>query len=81
MIALTCVVTNILFIALAYSLRFAGTPIVMLILGTVAIFIVAIVYYNKPKRKLLVTNGQLHEETIIKSHKILTLSEEPVEQN
>lgn len=81
MIAFTCVATNILFIALAYSLRFAGTSIVMLILGAVAIFIVGIVYYNKPKRKLLVTNGHLHEETIIKSHKILTLSEEAVEQN
>jgi UDP-GlcNAc:undecaprenyl-phosphate GlcNAc-1-phosphate transferase len=81
MIAFTCVATNILFIALAYSLRFAGSSIVMLTLGTVAIFIVGIVYYNKPKRKLLVTNGHLHEETIIKTHKILTLSEETVEQN
>ena len=81
MIAFTCVTTNILFIALAYSLRFAGSSLVMLILGAVAIFIVGIVYYNKPRRKLLVTNGHLHEETIIKTHKILTLSEETIEQN
>lgn len=81
MIAFTCVTANILFIALAYSLRFVGTSIVMLILGAVAILIVGIIYYNKPERKLLVTNGHLHEETIIKSHKILTLSEETVEQN
>jgi UDP-N-acetylmuramyl pentapeptide phosphotransferase/UDP-N-acetylglucosamine-1-phosphate transferase len=81
MIACTCVATNILFIALAYSLRFAGSSILMLILCSVAIFIVGFVYYNKPKRKLLVTNGHLHEETIIKTHKILTLSEEAVEQN
>jgi len=81
MIAFTCVAANILFIALAYSLRFAGSSLVMLILGAVAIFIVGIVYYNKPRRKLLVTNGHLHEETIIKTHKILTLSEETIEQN
>lgn len=81
MIAFACVATNVLFIALAYSLRFAGTSIVMLILAAVAILMVGIIYYNKPKRKLLVTNGHLHEETIIKSHKILTLSEETVEQN
>jgi UDP-N-acetylmuramyl pentapeptide phosphotransferase/UDP-N-acetylglucosamine-1-phosphate transferase len=81
MISFTCVTTNILFIALAYSLRFAGSSLVMLILGAVAIFIVGIVYYNKPRRKLLVTNGHLHEETIIKTHKILTLSEETIEQN
>jgi UDP-N-acetylmuramyl pentapeptide phosphotransferase/UDP-N-acetylglucosamine-1-phosphate transferase len=81
MIALTCVAANILFIAMAYSLRFAGSSIVMLTLGAVAIFIVGIVYHNKPKRKLLVTNGHLHEETIIKTHKILTLSEETLEQN
>ena len=81
MIAFTCVAANILFIAMAYSLRFAGSSIVMLTLGAVAIFIVGIVYHNKPKRKLLVTNGHLHEETIIKSHKILTLSEETIEQN
>jgi hypothetical protein len=80
-IALTCVATNILFICLAYYIRFASTSIVMLTLAVVAIVIVGIIYYNKPKRKLLVTNGHLHEETIIKSHKILTLSEEPIEQN
>jgi UDP-N-acetylmuramyl pentapeptide phosphotransferase/UDP-N-acetylglucosamine-1-phosphate transferase len=81
MIACTCVATNILFIALAYSLRFAGSSILMLILCSVAIFIVGFVYYNKPKRNLLVSNGHLHEETIIKTHKILTLSEDAVEQN
>jgi hypothetical protein len=80
-IALTCVATNILFIGLAYTIRFAGTSLVMLSLAAVAILIVGIIYYYKPKRKLLVTNGHLHEETIIKSHKILTLSEEPIEQN
>jgi len=81
MIAFTCVATNILFIALAYSLRFAGSSIVMLVLAGCSILIVGIIYYNKPKRKLLVTKGHIHEETIIKSHKILTLSEETIEQN
>ena len=81
MIAFTCVITNILFIALAYSLRSAGTSIVMLTLAGVAIFIVGIIYYNKPTRKLLVTDGHIHEEAIIKTHKIITLAEEPIEQN
>ena len=81
MIALSCVVTNILFIALAYSLRFAGASIVMLVIGSAALLIVGIIYYQKPQKKLMVTKGQLHEEAIIKTHKIITLSEETVGQN
>ena len=84
MIAFTCVAANILFIVLAYSFRFAGSSMVMLILGGCSIILVGIIYYNKPKRTLLFTNRHnrpVHEETIIKTHKILTLSEETLEQN
>ena len=84
MIAFTCVAVNILFIVLAYSFRFAGSSMVMLILGGCSIILVGIIYYNKPKRTLLFTNRHnrpVHEETIIKTHKILTLSEETLEQN
>src|SRR6185312_11742171 len=81
MIALTCVTANISFIVLAYFLRSTGTSIVMLTLAAVATSIVGIVYYNRPKTKIVLTNGQLHEEPIIKSHKILTLAGETVEQD
>ncbi len=80
-VALTCVVANILFIVMAYFLRFAGTPVVMLALALVSTLVVSIVYYKKPKRKIVVTNGQLHEETIITSHKIFTLTGESVGQD
>lgn len=81
MIVFACVTANILFIALAYILRFTGTTTEMLALGGVATFIVSIVYYNKPRTRVLPTNGQLREESIIKTHKILTLAGEPVEQD
>jgi UDP-N-acetylmuramyl pentapeptide phosphotransferase/UDP-N-acetylglucosamine-1-phosphate transferase len=81
MIVATCVGVNILFIALAYFLRFTGTTTVMLILGTVATFMVSIVYYNKPKTKVYHTNGQLSEDSIIKTRQIFTLASEPVEQD
>jgi UDP-N-acetylmuramyl pentapeptide phosphotransferase/UDP-N-acetylglucosamine-1-phosphate transferase len=81
MISLTCIIANILFIALAYFLRSTGTSIVMLTLAVVATCVVGIVYYNRPKTKIVVTNRKLHEEPIIKSHKILTLASETVEQD
>lgn len=80
MIAFTCLAANILFIALAYFLRFSGTTMVILALSGAAILIVSIVYYSRPKAKMVPTNGQLKKETIIKSHKIFTLSGEAVEQ-
>lgn len=81
MIVLTCVSTNILFIALAYFLRFAGTTAVFLVLATVATFMMSIVYFNRPKAKVFHTNGQLSEDSIIKTRQIFTLANEPVEQD
>jgi UDP-N-acetylmuramyl pentapeptide phosphotransferase/UDP-N-acetylglucosamine-1-phosphate transferase len=83
MIALTCVSANIVFIFLAYFLRFSGPTLVMLILATVATFIVSIVYYNRPKTKIILpkTNGKMHEDSLIKSHKILKLAGEALEQD
>lgn len=80
-IALTCVFTNIGFIALSYFLRFEGTTMVMLALVAAATFIVSIVYYNRPKKKVVQSDKLIHEEAIIKSHKILTLAGESVEQD
>ena len=83
MIALTCVSGNIIFIALAYYLRFTGTTMVILALSGVSLAIVSIVYYNRPKIKAkpIAFPGHTQKETILKSHKILTLAGEPVEQN
>ena len=81
MIALACVSANILFIVLAYFMRFAGTTAVMLILATVATFIVSIVYYNRPKVKVFHTKPAVTEESIIKTRNIFTLASEPVEQD
>ncbi|MDQ2720410.1 MAG: undecaprenyl/decaprenyl-phosphate alpha-N-acetylglucosaminyl 1-phosphate transferase [Bacteroidota bacterium] len=80
MISFTCVGANILFILLAYFLRFSGTTMVILALSGAAILLVSIVYYNRPKPKIGITNGQIEKEIIIKSHKILKLAGKPVEQ-
>ncbi|MGH2566641.1 MAG: undecaprenyl/decaprenyl-phosphate alpha-N-acetylglucosaminyl 1-phosphate transferase, partial [Ginsengibacter sp.] len=83
MIALTCIGGNIVFILLAYALRFTGTTMVILALSGVALAIVSIVYYSRPKikAKSLALPGRSQKETIIKSHKILSLAGETVEQN
>ena len=81
MISFTCVGANILFIALAYLLRFSGTTMVILALSGAAIFMVAIIYYSRSKAKMVSIERQTKKESIVKSHKILTLAGKPVEQN
>ncbi|MEO6893753.1 MAG: MraY family glycosyltransferase [Ginsengibacter sp.] len=80
-IALTCTATNLLFIIMAYLLRSEGSLIVFIALTGTSIISVAIIKYNKPKRKIMVTNGRLHEEPIIGTHKILTIAGEALEQD
>lgn len=81
MIAISCVFTNILFILMAYFLRSFGTPVLMLVMVSTAILLVSIIYYNRPKKKIVVTKGRLREETLLSTHKIITLSQEPAEQH
>ncbi|HEY5390785.1 MAG TPA: MraY family glycosyltransferase [Hanamia sp.] len=81
MIALSCVFTNILFIVMAYFLRSVGTPVLLIVMVSTAILLVSIIYYNRPKKKIVVTNGRLREETLLGTHKIITLSQEPAEQH
>lgn len=81
MVVFTCVTANVAFILLAYFLRFTGTSILMLTLIATATFLVGIVYYNRPKRKIVVASSPLREEPIVKTHKIFTLASEPVEQH
>ena len=81
MISLTCISANILFIAMAYFLRFAGTTMVILALSSVSLLLVSIIYYRRPKSKPVSLQAQGQKETIIKSHKILTLAGESIEQD
>ena len=83
MITITCILGNIAFITLAYLLRFSGTTMVILALSGVSLAIVSIVYYSRPKIKAkpLALPGHSQKESILKSHKILTLAGETVEQN
>lgn len=78
-ITFTCLIANILFIVLAYSLRFAGNTVVLLTLTSAAILVVGIVYYSRPKPKVIHAVQPVNKESIIKSHKILTLAGEVVE--
>jgi hypothetical protein len=81
MITITCLSANILFIVLAYYLRFTGTTMVILALSAVSIAGVGIVYYKRPKAKIIPVNGPSPKPTIIKSHKILQMTPETVDQN
>jgi UDP-N-acetylmuramyl pentapeptide phosphotransferase/UDP-N-acetylglucosamine-1-phosphate transferase len=81
MITITCLSANLIFIALAYFLRFTGTTMVILALSSVSIILVGMVYYSRPKTKLIPQNTLAKNHTIIKTYKILKLEEEAVEQN
>lgn len=83
MITITCILGNIAFITLAYLLRFSGTTMVILALSGVSLTIVSIVYYSRPKTKAkpIALPSHSQKDSILKSHKILTLAGETVEQN
>lgn len=81
MIALSCVAINLLFILMSYFLRFAGTAIVMMVLVATAILLVTVIYYSRPKKKIAVSNGKLDKETILRVHKLITLSKQPAKQH
>jgi UDP-N-acetylmuramyl pentapeptide phosphotransferase/UDP-N-acetylglucosamine-1-phosphate transferase len=80
MVTTVCVGVNILFIALAYALQSLGTTLVFLSLTVVAVAFVGIVYYRRPRPKLESVET-ISEDQIIKSHKILTLATERIEQD
>ena len=82
-ISLTAITGNIVFIALAYFLRFSGTTLDILALSGLSLAIVSVVYYSRPKSKSKRPSLSLSakKEAIITSHKILSLAGEPIEQN
>lgn len=81
MISIVCVLTNIIFILLAYMLRSYGATLVILSLTATAVLMVALVYYSRPQPKSSYFAGQKQKDPILKSHKILTLAGEPMEQD
>ena len=80
MIVVTCLAANLIFIALAYYLRFTGTTVVILALTGLALLIVSCVYYSRPRFKLAGFD-EPQKERIIRSHKVISISSEPVEQD
>ena len=77
-IVLTCLTANLLFIALAYYLRFTGTTVVLIGLSVAALLIVSIVYYSRPKFRLAGFD-EPRKDRIIRSHKVIGIPSEPVE--
>jgi UDP-GlcNAc:undecaprenyl-phosphate/decaprenyl-phosphate GlcNAc-1-phosphate transferase len=73
-----CVGTNIGFIVLAFFLRNLGTTMLIGILMTLALTLIAVIYYKKAKIRYPGTSKLPVKEKIIKSHKILTLAPETV---
>lgn len=79
-IALLLPATNLLLVLMAYMLRFEGSLVVFIALASISIVSIAVIKYNKPRKKIMVTNSHLHEEPILASRKILTITD-PLEQN
>lgn len=75
---LVCVAANILFIAIAFSLRHLGTTTVMGILFLTALSFTGLIYYLRQKNKTMHVE-KAQETEMIKSHKILTLVSDTVE--
>ncbi|MEJ7627781.1 MAG: MraY family glycosyltransferase [Ferruginibacter sp.] len=79
-ITLTCVFTNIMFVALAFSLRHLGPTLVVVIMLILAWTLTGIVFYLRQKRinkNSILDSGRQKE--VVKSHKVLTLVQDPVE--
>lgn len=79
-ITFICVGANIILIALAYFLRSYGTTIVIGALAAAALLFVTVIYYSRPRSRYSIEDIQ-PDEKIIKSHKVLTLVGEPVNQD
>jgi UDP-GlcNAc:undecaprenyl-phosphate/decaprenyl-phosphate GlcNAc-1-phosphate transferase len=75
-ITFLCAGANIGFIALAVLLRNFDTTIVIGVLLSVAISLIALLYYSRPSRKLKASDKLMPESKLIKARKILSLSPE-----
>lgn len=82
LITWTCLAANIIFIALAYFLRFAGTTLVIGALSGAAILIVGLVYYCRSKYIASKNKKVISQKSVvIHSPQTFIFSKEPAEQN
>ena len=78
MVCIICVSANLVFIGVAYGLRSMGTTMVIAALASMAIVFVGAVYYSRSRVRINDLQGE--ESAIIKSHKILSLAGETIDQ-
>jgi len=81
MITLVCVSANLVFIGLAYVLQAQGTTMVIGALATAALVFITVIYYSRPRQRFINADVRESKAEIIKSHKIISMVNEPVEQN
>jgi len=77
-ITITCVLANILFILMAYSLRNLGTTVVGAILLVTGFLFIGVIYYLRQKARRVSVNEMVESE-IRQVPKIISLSPESVE--
>ncbi|MEO6584587.1 MAG: MraY family glycosyltransferase [Ferruginibacter sp.] len=82
-ITLTCVFTNIAFIALAIVLRNLGATTIIFILLILAWTLTGIVFYLRQKKfnKMEIFVNAPSEKNMNKSHKVISMAPDPVEAN
>lgn len=73
MIVLTCLLGNAAFIALAYFLSFTGTTTVMFSLSAAAIVVVSIVYYSRPRLRVVPQENNVSKGSVFGEHKVVTI--------
>ena len=78
MVTVTCVLVNIAFIAIGFSMRSMGTTVVLGVLLLAAFIFIGIIYYSRPKNKIVVSK-KVEKAGILKPHKIFKLAGEAVD--
>ena len=78
MVTITCVLVNMVFIGIGFSIRSMGTTVALGILLLSAFIFIGIIYYSRPKNKS-VTPQKVKNAGILKTHKILKLAGEAIE--
>ncbi len=78
-ITLLCVGYNIAVILMAFLMRDAGTTSLVLILLATSCTFLAMIYYSRPKHKVIEMTDLKANEPIMKYHKILSIAPKSVE--
>ncbi len=76
-VTLVCVSINVAFVVLAYSLRFLGSTLVLPIMLVIAFSGIGLLYYRKPRKKLVVAKRMGSAGAELKpASKVVTLTQE-----